>query len=267
MKHAHRIGRLGVLAVGLGIGAAVASTGTAAADDMQISIDGMDLFPTLGNTATATSGMGDIAIAFGAGSDAVAEGGFGDFASADSTGSTGALALAGDDVAGATGNNFDVASATGNESAAQAGNTGGFEPDTTGSSFDFASAAGGDGPGAFSFADAGFNGSGDSASAVGQNVQSLAGFSLNAADPDNFDSASALGSLSTPTTNGIEAFAGGDLGGSGDSAFVVDPLGTLGSTAFAGLGNNFDLAGVLADNLTATATGANFVVDILPSLF
>jgi hypothetical protein len=30
---------------------------------MQISIDGTDLFPTAGNTATATSDMGDIAIA------------------------------------------------------------------------------------------------------------------------------------------------------------------------------------------------------------
>jgi len=50
MRDVKRIGRLGVLAVGLGIGAAVASTGTASADDFQISIDGMDLFPTAGNT-------------------------------------------------------------------------------------------------------------------------------------------------------------------------------------------------------------------------
>ena len=259
--------RLGVLAVGLGIGAAVVSTGTAAADDFQISIDGMDLFPTAGNTATATSGMGDIAIAFGANSDAIAEGGFGDFAYADSTGSSGAQAVAGDQVAGATGNNFDVANATGNNSFAGAGNTFGNFPDTTGSSFDSASAVGG-GPGAESEALAGLNGSGDSASAVGQNAESLAGFSLNAAAPANFDSASALGNLSTPI-NAVAVAGGGGLGlgGSGDSAFVVDPFGTLGSSAVAGLGNNFDLAGALGDHLTATATGANFVVDILPSLF
>src|SRR5260370_3641773 len=65
MTHATRIARLPGLAVGLGIGAALAATpGVASADDFQISIDGMDLFPTAGNTATATSGMGDFAIAF-----------------------------------------------------------------------------------------------------------------------------------------------------------------------------------------------------------
>jgi len=83
----------GLLAVGLGIGAALSATpGVASADpssdpwidqllsglsvpdpaatlDMQVSIDGTDLFPTAGNTATASSpaGMGDIAIAIGNG--------------------------------------------------------------------------------------------------------------------------------------------------------------------------------------------------------
>lgn len=286
--NARGIARLGMLAVGLGLGAAVASTpGVASADsstdwlssfdsllgaaavpvvpsalDYQISIDGYDLFPTAGNTATATSGMGDVAIAFGSGSDAVAEGGFGDFASADGPGG---LAIAGDEVAGATGNNFDFASATGNGSNAAAGNPVGQFPDATGSSFDFAST-----DGANSAALAGFNGSGDSASAIGQNVESLAGVSANAADPANFDSTSILGNLSTPTTVVSDAIAGGGssgLGGSGDSAFVLDPFGTVGSEAVAGLGSNFDLAGALADNLSATATGSNFLVDILPSLF
>ena len=270
MKHRNRIGRLGVLAVGLGIGAAVAATGTASADDFQISIDGFDLFPTAGNTATAVSGMGDIAIAFGANSDAVAEGGFGDFAYADSTGSLGAGAIAGDELAGATGNNFDFASATGNDSGAFAGNPLGGAPDNIGSSFDFASAINGNSAVASSIADAGFNGSGDSASAAGQNVFSVAGDSANAADPANFDSASALANLNAVTASVIEAFAGGagtGLGGNGDSAFVVDPFGTFGSQAFAGLGNSFDLAGALTDHVGATATSANFLVDILPSLF
>jgi hypothetical protein len=288
MMNARGIARLGMLAVGLGIGAAAAYTPVASADsstdslssidsllgggalpalvpstlDYQISIDGYDLFPTAGNTATATSGMGDIAIAFGSGSDAVAEGGFGDFASADGPGG---LAIAGDEVAGATGNNFDFASATGNGSNAAAGNPVGQFPDATGSSFDFAST-----DGANSAALAGFNGSGDSASAIGQNVESLAGVSANAADPANFDSTSILGNLSTPTTVVSDAIAGGGssgLGGSGDSAFVLDPFGTVGSEAVAGLGSNFDLAGALTDNLAATATGSNFLVDILPSLF
>jgi hypothetical protein len=55
------------IAVGTAFAAAVlASTPTARADDMQISIDGLDLFPTAGNTATADSAMADIAIGNGA---------------------------------------------------------------------------------------------------------------------------------------------------------------------------------------------------------
>jgi hypothetical protein len=246
--------RLGMLAVGLGIGAAVASTGTASADDFQISIDGFDLFPTAGNTATAISGMGDIAIAFGASSDAVADGGVGDEAFADN-----GLAGAGDPTSGATGNNFDFAFDTGGGSA-NAGNFGGA-PDTTGSSFDFASASG-----FFSGAVAGENGSGDVASAVGQNVDALSGYSSNATDPANFDYASAIGNNTTSTTNPTEAVAGGglsDLGGSNDTAFVIDPSGTVGSTADAGLGFNSDLAAVFGDAFNAIATGADNLFDIL----
>jgi hypothetical protein len=73
--------------------------------------------------------------------------------------------------------------------------------------------------------------------------------------------------LTTPTHD--EAIAGGEVGagGSSDTAFVVDPLGTMGSTAFAGEGFNSDIAGVFGDALNATATTANNVIDILPSLF
>jgi hypothetical protein len=51
---ARGLARLGILAVGLGIGATVASTpGIALADslDFQISIDGNDLLPTADNSA------------------------------------------------------------------------------------------------------------------------------------------------------------------------------------------------------------------------
>ncbi len=103
MSHPIRCGRMGMLAVGLGIGAALASTpqiasadpaadpfswadqvlsglpvpaaDAAAPLDMQISISGMDLFSTVGNTATATSGAGSIAIAIGDGANANASGG------------------------------------------------------------------------------------------------------------------------------------------------------------------------------------------------
>jgi hypothetical protein len=284
------IARLGMLAVGLGIGAAAAHTPLASADtsndwlssvdgllsgaspaaplDIQISIDGTDLFPTLGNSATAVSGMGDIAIAFGSGASATAEGGFGDYALADaSTGGIGAVAVAGDQEAGATGNNFDFASASGNGSEAFSGNEEGA-PDTTGSSFDFASASGTAGAGIGpDEAIAGQNGSGDFASVGGENVEAFSGLSTTST-PANFDSASVWGNSTTATTDTTEAIAGSQdgAGGSSDTAFVVDPFGTLGSSAFAGDGFNSDVAGVFGDALNATAITANNVIDILPSL-
>jgi hypothetical protein len=138
MPNACGLGRIGGLAVGLGIGAALAaSPGVASADsstdpfslidqllgglsvpaqtstlDMQISIDGMDLFPTAGNTATATSDSGDIAVAIGNGADANATGGFGDFAFADGANSTAEAGFIG---------NFDSAVVFGANSTAEAG--------------------------------------------------------------------------------------------------------------------------------------------------
>jgi hypothetical protein len=72
-----------LLGGGAVIGAAAAAligAGTAAADDFQISIDGFDLFPSAGNTATAFSTFGDMAIASGVGAEANANDGFGDIA-------------------------------------------------------------------------------------------------------------------------------------------------------------------------------------------
>jgi hypothetical protein len=108
MMQADGVARLGMLAVGLGVAAALAaSPGTAVADsssdwlssvdsllggvavpassglDIQVSIDGTDLFSTTDNGATATSGTGDFAIAIGDGASANANGGTGDFALAD----------------------------------------------------------------------------------------------------------------------------------------------------------------------------------------
>jgi hypothetical protein len=309
--NARGLGRLGMLAVGLGIGAAVGcSPGIAFADtaadpfswlagldpgdlsaaalpaasplDLDISVDGFTLLD-LGTGASATSGAGDIAIAFGAGSTATADGGFGDYALA----TAGATALAGDPTAGATGNNFDFASAAGGGSTeAVAGNDGGF-PDTTGSSFNYASASTGSATspqgaiaeaglnGSFDSASAstgsatatvnataiaGLNGSGDSASAVGQGAHAQSGAG-DTATPANFDSALVVGNVTTPTQDEAGAF-----GGSNDAAFVIDPVGTMDSTANTGDGHNFDLAGVFGDALHASAVTANNMVDILPSL-
>jgi hypothetical protein len=130
-------GRLGLLAVGLGIGAAVASTpgvasgdsstdwlssidqlaggwSVAAADpaqamDMQISIGGTLLFPYLDNTAIAMAGPGDIAIAIGDNSYASAQNGVFDFAFADGTNSFAEAEIG----------NFDVAVADGADSVAK----------------------------------------------------------------------------------------------------------------------------------------------------
>jgi hypothetical protein len=130
-ENATRIGRLAGLAVGLGIGAALAATPeVASADDFQISIDGMDLLPTAGNTATATSGVGDIAIAFGDGANASALGGPLDSAFADGAGSTAdtadgyldsAFANGAGSIAGAGYGNFDTALANGTDSGGLAG--------------------------------------------------------------------------------------------------------------------------------------------------
>jgi hypothetical protein len=125
MRNARVIGRVGVLVAGLGIGVAVASIpGTASADssdwlssvdgalsglsasadtsplDIQISVNGTDLFSTAGNEATATSGQGDIAIAIGDGASATATGtGTGNYALADGV----------DTIAKITGGNYNVA--------------------------------------------------------------------------------------------------------------------------------------------------------------
>jgi hypothetical protein len=110
MANGRAIGRGGVLVAGLAIWAAFASApGTASADssdwvssvdsllsglsvpadtvssplDIQISINGTDLFSAADNEATATSGQGDIAIAIGDGASAGANGGTSDYALAD----------------------------------------------------------------------------------------------------------------------------------------------------------------------------------------
>jgi hypothetical protein len=244
MKHATRIGRLVGLAVGMSIGAALAAIpGVASADelDFQISIGGYDLIPAADTTATATSGTGDIAIAIGDGANATATGGFGDSAFADGAGSTADLGHYGV-------TNLSAAIASGADSTAQV-----WE-----GSFDFSSASGDD-----SAAYTGY-GNFDNAQANGTDSGAIASGneSLTTFNPANDDVAYAWG----PHTSA----ASGDLitttPSSNDIAAVFDPFGTVGSAAYAGDGN-FDLAAVLGlDNVVASAVGANFLVDILPSL-
>src|ERR1700722_14030361 len=90
-----------------------ASPAPATPTDFQISFNGTDLFPTVGNEASAytVAGQYGLAIAFGDGATAYAEGGTGDYALASGTD---ANAEAGSLASGATGNNFDTAVDIGN---------------------------------------------------------------------------------------------------------------------------------------------------------
>jgi hypothetical protein len=66
--------------------AALIGAGTAhAVPDLQVSVDGIDLFPTAGNAATAESTFGNMAIASGVGATANASDGFGNIADATGT--------------------------------------------------------------------------------------------------------------------------------------------------------------------------------------
>jgi hypothetical protein len=254
------IRRIGILGVGLGIGAALASMpGIAAADptpdpnifgaidpsllqdafpaagpNIAISVDGVSLLQE--GSATAHSGTGgDLAIAFGANSSATATGGIFDVASASGTDAT----------ATATGGNFDLATANSVFST-----TGGTATAGEGGSFDVAQEGGLNGVatadhGSFdsAFALTGASGSavaqfgnGDFATNIGDGSASAGGTSASLLG--NFDIADNFGSLS-------EAMAG-----SSDTA-----------------SGSFDLAAILAGGTgDATATGMSFLVCILPGL-
>ena len=99
----------------------------------------------------------------------------------------------------------------------------------------------------------------DSGNITGQNIGALAGFG-------NGDSATVVGGTSSATAGGFDGNAGNY-----DIASVFDPTGTTGSLADAGANasdpGSYDLASAFGDALQATsATGGNFLVDILPSL-
>jgi hypothetical protein len=234
MTHTTRIGRLAGLAVGLGIGAALAANpGIASADplDFQISIDGYDLIPTADTTATAYSGTDDIAIAIGTGSMACA-------------GSTAAV-CGGETSAG----QFDSAFADGTGSAAV----------SEGGNFDssFATGAGsGAGTGTGNYDTAFANGTDSFAGAGGDTVTDSAGTTVY---PGNDDFAYVLGPHSIAESGGLLS----QIDSSNDIAMVVDPFGTDGSTAYAGEGNS-DLAAAFGDMLHAMAVEGSNIVQILP---
>jgi hypothetical protein len=251
------IGRIGILGVGLGVGAALATMpGIASAAptpdpnifnlidapslfpaapttlNIDISVDGFTLVHD--GTATATSGNGDVAIAFGNDATATATGGFGNYASATGTDAT----------ATATGGNFDIATAN-----SVLSTTGGTATAGNGS-FDVAQEGGLNG---VATAD---NGSFDSAyDLTGASGTAIAQFGS--------------GDIATNIGDGF-AGAGGTSASLLGNADFAENLGSL-MSAMAGSSDtaagSFDIAAILAQGTgDATATGANFLVCILPGL-
>ena len=316
------VARVGMLALGLGI---AATPGAAWADsssdpfgwlagldpfsaaaaptlDFQISIDGYDLVPAADTSATATSGTGDIAIAFGSGSTADATGGVGNVAFADGSD---ALAKAG----GSSTSVFDTAVDIGDNTEPTTGDPdGAFAGDSsligatdggTGS-YDTAIDVGNNGPdssatipngedgalaGAGGLLGLTGNGNHDTAIDFGNNngfqdgAQAAdgtgdgAGYYGNSVD-DQVASFAGVGNdnLAESVGNNSDTFAGGIFVQGGtpyndDIAYVLDPFGTEGSNAFAGSPGSSDLAAVLfLDGVTADITDANNMVEILPPL-
>jgi hypothetical protein len=250
MNHGKAIGRLGMLAVGLGIGAAVAGTpGIAAADstpvdaaafdpsaliadpapavsglNLAISIDGIPLFQS--GTATAESGTDDIAIAYGNDSTAIAgdteSPGTFDYAFADGTNATANAGIG----------NFNSSTAVGTDSSAFSG-----------------------------------TGNGDTASADGTETQADAGGEYYPGNPNTLDVA-ANDSYASAVGNNDFAQAGSDIDGSATTTAVTGDIATIignGSDAYAGVGS-YDFAGVFGDSLTATATDASNLFVVEPPL-
>jgi hypothetical protein len=226
VKSVQGLARLGVLAVGLGIGAAWAHMPLASADtsndwssavdgflsgaspaaspmDFQISFNGTDLFSTVGNEASAytVAGQYGLAIAFGDGATAYAEGGTGDYALASGTD---ANAEAGSLASGATGNNFDTAVDIGN-------NGSGYLQDNAG-------AYAGNGSLQFLGTDVGTD-SNDTAVDIGNNS---AGTSDNGAFAGYYDGASGNGDTAYDVGNNSGASYDGALAVDGNNNYASD---------------------------------------------
>jgi hypothetical protein len=250
MSHAKAIGRLGLLAVTLGIGAAVAATpGIATADSTALDPAAFDPSPLIADVASADSGLNlaisidgipviqegsayaysgtdDIAIAFGDGSGAEAgdtqSPGTGDFAFADGTGAYANSGIG----------DYNSASAIGSGSEAIAG-----------------------------------SGNGDSAYADGTGTTAIAGGEFTSGTPNTLDVA---GNDMYASAFGNDDFAqaGSDIDGSATTTAVTGDIATIignGSDAYAGVGS-YDFAGVFGDSLTATATDASNLFVVEPPL-
>jgi hypothetical protein len=283
MRGTRALARLGILAVGIGIGGAVASMpGIAAADsssdwlslvdvflsggalsaadstpelNLAISFDGMSLFQD--GTAYAYSGPnGDIAIANGAGSTAYAYG-VNNYASVDGTDSHAIAGGYSDAIAGSSANN--TAFVFGDSNTGLAGTTDAANPGSFNYAIIFGNGneafAGGDATGAGSYDGAYVEGN-NLGTAYAQGADYLANILKFYGDgPTTTTTAAAADS-----TNHLADLLGSDPSGaladgssfwtdlfSGDTAGAL----TAGQDFWADLGSSFDPAGAVADSSNA----------------
>ncbi len=266
MANTRGIARLGMLAVGLGVGAAWAHTPVASADssdwlssidsllsgaapalttttptDLQISFNGTDLFPTAGNEATATTVAGEygLAIAFGDGASATAEGGTGDYALADGTN---ALANAGS-LTATSGNNYDVAEDIGNN------------PTTT---------IDGAPDGAYAGAGSLIGGT-DSGTSSHDTAIDIGDNGTDSDTPDGGNSGAFAGDGSLIGSNGVgnydTAINSGNLDGFGDGPAAVDGTGDYASDSGNTTGTNIGALAGFGNGDVATVDGGTSSAD------
>jgi hypothetical protein len=240
-----------------------ASPAPASPLDFQISFNGTDLFPTTGNEAAAytIAGQYGLAIAFGDGAKAWAEGGTGDYALASGTN---ANAEAGSLASGATGNNFDTAVDIGNNGSdaftnnagAYAGNGslvfGGTDvgTDSNDSAYDIGNnSAGTQDSGAFAGYFNGVSGNGDTAYDAGNNSGGIYDGALAVAGNNNYASDSG-----NNTASYDYSFAGD---GNNNSAIDDTSATLVGKDVTAYEGNGNYAYAYAPDNSTATAFDGN----------
>jgi hypothetical protein len=262
------IARLGILAVGLGIGAAWAHTPVAAADsssdwlssidgllsgalpaadpsglNLAISFDGMSLLSEGTAKATTASGEYGLAIAYGDGASATAEGGTGNYALADGTNAEAAAGGA----AGSTGNNFDSSIDIGNNGDVVA------DQDYNGAYAGAGSLLGGEGGtggGSYNTAiDIGNNASGTLEDGAHAGAGGLEGLG----DDGNHNFAIDIGNNSNGTGQGAIA-VGGDYNSGSYQGNIDVADGSNGHFAYAGFGDG-NIANVVGDNGYAASGG------------
>jgi hypothetical protein len=216
------------------LGGAGPALAAPAVSDFQISFNGTDLFPTLGNEASATTVAGQfgLAIAFGDGASATAQGGIGNVALADGTD---ALAKAGSTATGATGFNYNFAEDIGNNTR---------DAHTTGAP-DGAYAGGGS---LIGNTDATLASSNNTAIDIGNNgVDTETGFPGDGGNSGAFAGDSGLIGFGHTAGNADTAYTFGNINGFGDGSAAVagnnDSAYTNGTEtgtnegAFSGFGN------------------------------